>query len=178
MSDDAARIDGYAAAVLDIARAEGDSDGIPGELAQIARAFDTSDDLLDTLRNPLVPLDRKKGVIDDIIGGRASTVAVGMVNLLTATGRIGQLDEIARRALDLAAAREEAVVAEVRSAQELDDATAERLAAKLSAVTGKTVQLDVIVDSTLIGGVVAKVGDTIYDGSVKNRFQELREVWG
>ena len=69
MSDDIARIDGYAAAVLDIARAEGDSDGVTGELAQIARAFETSDDLLDTLRDPRLSLDRKKGVIDDIIGG-------------------------------------------------------------------------------------------------------------
>ena len=178
MAEDTARIDGYAAAVLEVARAEGDPDGVPTELAQVARAFETSEQLLDTLRDPLIPLDRKKGVIDDVIAGRVSVVSVSLVNLLVATGRLGDLAQVARRAIEMAAARQQAVVAEIRTAFELDAETSLRLTEKLSAVTGKKVQLDVVVDSSLIGGVVAKVGDTIYDGSVRNRLQDLRESWG
>ena len=98
--------------------------------------------------------------------------------MLVANGRASDLAPVARRALDLAAEGEEAVVAEVRSAIDLDQATVDRLAAKLSAATGLKVQPQVVVDPSLVGGVVAKVGDTVFDGSVASRLQELREAWG
>ena len=60
----------------------------------------------------------------------------------------------------------------------LDAATVERLAAKLGTVTGKKIKPQVIVDPDVVGGVIVKVGDTIYDGSIRNRFDELREAWG
>ena len=116
--------------------------------------------------------------MDDVLGGRADNVVVNIVNMLVANGRIADIGSIARRALDLAAESQQAVVAEVRSAVELDAGTLERLASKLSAVTGRKVQPKVIVDPGLIGGVVAKVGDTVFDGSVASRLQELRETWG
>ncbi len=175
---DADRIDGYAAAVLAVARAEGDQSGLSDQLFQVAQAIEGSAELRDTLTNPQIPLDRKKGVVDDVLSGRASKVVVSVVNMLVANGRVGELGSIARRALDLAAEGEKAVVAEVRSAIELDQATLDRLAAKLSAVTGKKVQPKVVVDPKVVGGVVAKVGDTVFDGSVASRLQELREAWG
>ena len=175
---DAARIDGYAAALLDVARAEGDQTGLSEELFQVAQAFETSDELRETLTDRRIPLDRKKGVIDDVLGGRASQATIGLVNLLVTTGRIGDFAAIARRAVDLAAAGEEAVVAEVRSAVSLDEGTVSRLAAKLGQVTGKKIKPQVVVDPDVVGGVIVKVGDTIFDGSIRNRFDELREAWG
>ena len=175
---DAARIDGYAAAVLDVARAEGDQAGLSDELFQVAQAFETSEELRETLTDRRVPLDRKKGIVDDVLGGRASEATIGLVNLLVTTNRIADFAAVARRAIELAAAGEQAVVAEVRSAVPLDDSTVERLATKLGRVTGKKIQPQVIVDPGVVGGVVVKVGDTIYDGSVRNRLDELREAWG
>ena len=175
---DAARIDGYATAVLAVARAEGDQSGLSDQLFQVAQAIDGSDELRDALTNPQIPLDRKKGIVDDVLGGRAYAVVVSVVNMLVANGRIGEIDAISRRALDLAAESQHAVIAEVRSAIELDAATVDRLAAKLSAITGKRIEPKVVVDPKLVGGVVAKVGDTVFDGSVANRLQELRETWG
>lgn len=175
---DAARIDGYAAAVLDVARAEGDQAGLSDELFQVAQAFEASDELRETLTDRRIPLDRKKGVVDDVLGGRASAATIGLVNLLVTTDRMADFAAVARRAIDLAAATEQAVVAEVRSAVSLDDATVDRLAAKLSSVTGRKIKPQVIVDPDVVGGVVVKVGDTIYDGSVKHRLEELREAWG
>jgi len=54
----------------------------------------------------------------------------------------------------------------------------ERLTAKLAEMTGRRVRVSVTVDPSLIGGIVAKVGDTVFDGSVLSRLKELREVWG
>ena len=68
-------------------------------------------------------------------------------------------------------------MAEVRSAIELDAATISRLEAKLAAATGKRIKANVIVDTSVVGGLVAKVGDTVFDGSVRSRLQELREAW-
>lgn len=175
---DAALIDGYAAAVLDVARAEGDQVGLSEELFQVAQAFEASDELRETLTDRRVPLDRKKGVVEDVLGGRASAATIGLVNLLVTTDRVAELAAVARRAIDLAAASEQAVVAEVRTAVSLDDATVERLAATLGRLTGKKIKPQVIVDPDVVGGVVVKVGDTIYDGSVKHRLEELREAWG
>jgi F-type H+-transporting ATPase subunit delta len=175
---DAARIDGYAAALLDVARAEGDQTGLSEELFQVAQAFEASDELRETLTDRRIPLDRKKGVVDDVLGGRASEATIGLVNLLVTTGRIGDFADIARRAIDLAAAGEEAVVAEVRSAVSLNEATVSRLATKLGRLTGKKIKPQVVIDPDVVGGLIVKVGDTIYDGSVRNRFDELREAWG
>jgi F-type H+-transporting ATPase subunit delta len=79
--------------------------------------------------------------------------------------------------MQMAAEAEGHVVAEVRSAIELDDATQERLTARLSEVTGRAVKLNVIVDPSVVGGLVAQVEDTLFDGSVRSRLLELREAW-
>jgi F-type H+-transporting ATPase subunit delta len=77
----------------------------------------------------------------------------------------------------LAAEAEGQVVADVRSAIELDSATRDRLSAKLSDITGKAVKLNVVVDPSVVGGLVAQVEDTLFDGSVRSRLLELREAW-
>jgi F-type H+-transporting ATPase subunit delta len=66
----------------------------------------------------------------------------------------------------------------VRAPFALDDSQIERLKTALSSATGKRIQVKVVVDPSVIGGVVAKVGDTVLDGSVQHRFAELREQWG
>ena len=98
--------------------------------------------------------------------------------MLVSTGRIRDFGAIALAMAELAAATEGEVVAEVRSAIPLDEATIERVAASLAAATGKAVKVTTVVDPSVIGGIVTRVGDTVFDGSVRNRFQELREAWG
>jgi len=172
------RIDGYARAFLEIARAEGDIDRLADELFRVAGAFEQSEELKATLSNVLVPFERKQGVVDDLIGQRTSPVTVALTNLLVGVGRIDALEAVATRMVALVAESEGQVIAEVRSAFELDEATRAKLAERLSEATGRQIKLNVVVDSSIIGGLVAKVEDTIFDGSVRSRLLELREAWG
>lgn len=170
-------IDGYARAMLDVIAAEGESDRLSSELLSVAAAFGESEELKGALTDRLLPFEKKQGIVSDLIGKRASAVTVSLVNMLIGVGRIKDLPEITKRIMELAAEAEGDVVAEVTSAIELDAATQERLATRLSEVTGKRVKLHVVVDPKVVGGLVAQVEDTLFDGSVRSRLLELREAW-
>ncbi len=172
----ASSVDAYAAALLDIASAEGE--GIVDEIFSAAMALSGNAELIDTLADHRIPQERKQGIIDDLLGARASKVTVAAITFLVAAGQAKHLDDIAKRLAALAAEAEGKVVAEVRAPLDLDPDQLDRLAAALSKATGKQVQVKVIVDPSVIGGAVAKVGDTVLDGTVKGRFEELREQWG
>ena len=171
-------VTGYAAALLAVARAEGDADGIADELFRTAQAFSASDELRETLSDPRVPTERKLGVVSDLLGSRATNTTVSLVEMLVSTDRIRDFAAIAAEMTELAAAEEDQVVAEVRSAIPLDPETVDKLAERLAARTGKTITVRTVLDPSVLGGVVARVGDTVFDGSVRSRLQELREAWG
>jgi F-type H+-transporting ATPase subunit delta len=172
----ASYIDGYASGLLGIASVEGE--GVVDEIFSAALALNGHAELIDVLADNRIPTDRKQAIIDDLLGQRASKVTVAAITFLVASGQARHLDQIAKRLAFLAAEAEGEVVAEVRAPLDLDSDQIDRLTAALSKATGKRVQVKVIVDPSVIGGVVTKVGDTVLDGSVQNRFTELREQWG
>ena len=174
----ASKVDGYASAMLDIARAEGDASEVVDEIHAAAMALDGNGALIETLRDRRIPQERKAGIINDLLGSRVSPVTVAAIDFLVAAGQAGHLGEIAARLAELAAAAEGEVVAEVRTPMDMDADQISRLERALAAATGKRVQVRVVVDPSVIGGAVTKVGDTVLDGSIRGRFTELREQWG
>ena len=170
------RIDGYAAAILEVAKAEGELARVGDELFRIARAFESSPELRDALTDPRLPAELKKGVVDDLLGSRTSALSVKLVNFVVGVGMSSDLPAIADRLAERAAAERNKVIAEVRTAVELDAETVDRLTASLSRATGRDVEIKTIVDPSIIGGVVARVGDTVIDGSLSHRMQEIRET--
>lgn len=170
------RIDGYAAAVFELARAEGELARVEQEFYAIARTMESSPELRDALTDPHLPTDRKQSIVDDLVGGRASQVTVNILDLVLSQGRAGDLPAIADRLASAAAASVGKEVAEVRTAVALDDATVERLAAALSRAVGRPVEVKTIVDPSVVGGIIARVGDTVIDGSVRRRLQSLRQA--
>jgi F-type H+-transporting ATPase subunit delta len=170
------RVDGYASALLGLARAEEEVPRVSDELFRIARAFEGSVELRSTLSDPRLPAERKQGVVDDLLGGRALPLTVRLVELVVAAGRSRDLPAIADRLAEMVAEERDRAVAEVRTAFELDAATKRRLAASLSRATGKQVEVKTVVDPSLLGGLVARVGDTVIDGSLRHRFEELRQA--
>lgn len=174
MADD--RIDGYAAAILEIAKAEGELARIGDELFRIARAFESSNELREALTDPRLPVEKKKAVVDDLLGDKMSRLAISLVNFVVGLGKATDLPLIADRLAERAATERNKVIAEVRSATELDEKTIARLAKSLGKATGKDVEVKTVVDPSVIGGVVARVGDVVIDGTVRHRLEEIRDT--
>lgn len=169
-------VHGYAAAMLDVARAEGQVDRVSDELYRVARALETSTELRLALSDPRLPLDRKQGIVGDLLGGRVLPLTLNLVSFVVAAGRSSDLPAIADRLAEQAAAERDRAVAEVRTAFELDEETVRRLAESLSRATGKQVEVKTVVDPSLLGGLVATVGDTVIDGSLRHRLEGLRQA--
>lgn len=172
MADD--RTTAYAEGIYAIARGEGEAERVETELFQIAQAFEGSNELRTTLSDAAIPLERRHAIIGDLLGTRASDLTVSVLTFLVTTERIGELGEIARALSDHAATSVNKEVAVVRSAVSLDNATVERLAAALAKATGKRVDVKVVVDPSVLGGIEATVGDTVIDGTVRSKLDQLR----
>jgi F-type H+-transporting ATPase subunit delta len=173
MSD---RIDAYATALLEIARAEDRLGEVEDELFRFARIVDGNDDLRMALANPGLPADRRSAIVDELLEGRVLQLSRSMAAFIVGAGRGHDLPAIVQRFVELAAQSREKELAEVRSATALDEATVQRLAESLSRATGKQVEIKVIVDETVMGGLVVTMGDTVIDGTVRHRLEQLKET--
>lgn len=169
------RNDLYADAFLYVLMAEGLTNECQDELFRFARVVDGNEELRQALSDPHLPASKRQQIVEDLLGGRASTTTIGLVSLVVATGRVKELSEIVDRLLSLTASAGNRVVAEVRSAVELTDDQKQRLAASLKQSTGKEVDIVVVVDPSVMGGIVTQIGDTVIDGSVRARLSKLRE---
>lgn len=163
----------YAEAILDIARGEDALDVIDDELLQLAAAMRDSDDLHRALTDPQTPVSRRLAAIDELLAG-AHGATRAAVSLLVSSGHVRDLDEIAHLVADRAAAERGRAVAEVWVARPLSDDQEERLRRGLESVTGKQLELKVFVDESVVGGVRAKVGDTVIDGTLARQLNSLR----
>jgi F-type H+-transporting ATPase subunit delta len=170
------RISGYASAILDLAKAEGQLERVESEFLAIGQAVETSADLRSTLTDPQLPVEKKQAIIDELIGGRASSLTVGLVHFIVGQGRSSEIPSIAKSFVEKAVESRDRAVAEVRSAVPLDQPTIDRLAIALGKATGKRVEVKVIVDESVMGGIVARVGDVVIDGTVANAIGELRQA--
>lgn len=171
MSD---KIDGYAAAVTAVASSEGILDTVADEFYRFARAVEGNDELRATLTDRSIPSGRRLGIVDDLLQS-ASPVTTSLVAMLVSAERGGDLGEIADRVTSMAAEARGQRVAEVRSAIPLSNDQIDRLSDALGRATGNTVDVKVIIDPSVMGGLVAQIGDTVIDGSVKTRLEKLKE---
>ena len=169
-------LEAYANAIFEVARAEGRLDEVTDELFRFARTFEGSDELHEALTNQALPAERRQAVVEDLLGGRAEPATVNLVSFVVGAGRARDLPGIVAVLVERAAAERQHVVAEVRCALPLDEEHRRRLAEALSRNLDKQVEVKVVVDPAVIGGVVAKVGDTVIDGTIRNRLDQLRET--
>ena len=172
MSD--ARIDGYARALFEVARAEGTIDEVEDELFRFARSFEASDELRNALTDEMVPAGKRQAIVEDLLGGKATATTTQLVSMVVGSGRGRDLPAIIDKLVQRAANSKHLEVAEVRSAVALTDDQQDRLKAALANATGKQVTLKVVVDPSIVGGIVATVGDTVIDGSVRTRVDQLK----
>ena len=172
MSD--ARIEGYARALFEVARAEGNLDEVEDELFRFARNVESTDELRNALTDELIPVARRQSIVEDLLGGKASATTVQLISMVVGAGRGRDLPAIIDRLVQRASSAKSREVAQVRSAVPLTDDQQARLAAALTNATGKQVNLKVVIDPSVLGGLVATVGDTVIDGSVRTALDHLK----
>ena len=168
------RQDAYASALFEIARAEGNLERVEAELFEVARAVERSEELRSKLTDQAIPVELRQGIVEDLLKGRAMPVTHALVSFVIGAGRGRDLPAIVDRLVERTAEARQEVVAEVRSAVPLTEDQRNRLAAALGARTSLKVSVKVIVDPAVLGGLVAQVGDTIIDGSIRSRLDQLR----
>ncbi|MFP5310357.1 MAG: ATP synthase F1 subunit delta [Actinomycetes bacterium] len=171
MSD---RTRGYAEAVVALATGEGALETVEDELLQIARAVDANEELRNKLTDSGVPVGVRLGVVETDLLTAAHPATRAALGMVIAGGRAGDLADIARAAAELASTSRGRELAEVHVAVPLDDAQKASLTAALERVTGKQLDLKVFVDPDVVGGVLARVGDTVIDGTLSKRLTDVK----
>jgi F-type H+-transporting ATPase subunit delta len=169
---------GYATALVAVAEAEGVTRKVEDELYTFAKATDQDPDLRQALTDTGLPVDTRQTLVRDILGERAHPVTVTLISFVIESGHAKDLSKIADAFVRIAAASRDRAVAEVRAAVPLSDKQRERLERALSVATGRSVEAKVIVDPTVVGGVIARVDDLVFDGSVSGRLEDAKHALG
>ena len=171
-------IDGYAQAMFAVARAEDALPAVEDELYAFGKALEQNTALRESLTDAALPAENKKAVVRDLIGERANPVTVSLLGFVIDAGRAREIPRIVEELAQMASQDREHVLAEVRSAVELTAAQRDRLAQALSQATGRKVDVKVVVDPSVVGGVVARVGDEVFDGSIASRLEDAKQALG
>jgi F-type H+-transporting ATPase subunit delta len=167
----------YAKALLDLAREQGELEPVLRDVAALSDAWKASEEFREVVRNPVIPRPAVKSVLMGVMDRLGSSRLVrNTVSLLADKGRAAKLEDVLRALEELAEAESGQVRVEVISAKPLHDTYYLRLAQKLQRATDRKVVLIKKEDPSLIAGVVTRVGDRIFDGSLSNQLSELRET--
>ena len=165
----------YANALADVALAQGAADSALKQLADFGAAFAISSELRNFLTSPGVTRDAKHAVIQKIAARvGAGKIIRNFLFIIADHQRTHILPEIIAAFEDVIRQRQGIAEAEISSAVELSAAQQKRFAQTLERLTGEKIQAKYSLDPALLGGAVVRVGDTIYDGSVRNSLNELR----
>lgn len=166
----------YGRAVLELAAEQNQLDQVGRNLAELGKSWTESEELREIFENPSVSSGDRRKVIDAVAAkmGLVPTVK-NMLKILSDRRRMRSLPDIIEAYERFAEERSGTVRAEVITATAMPSAYYEQLQRTLEQVTGKKVKLDSREDPSIIGGVVARVGDKVFDGSIKTRLDELKD---
>jgi len=170
------RAEQYAQAVIAIGNAEGDAGRLEADLHSFANAVAGSPELQNSLGDSSIPASKRQQVVEDVLEGKASRASTAAISMIVGAGRSGDLPEIARAVSSRLAGARGAAHAEVRSAVALSEDQKQRLAAALSKQAGRPVDVRVTIDPAVVGGLVTQIDDTVIDGSVRRRLNQMRET--
>lgn len=166
----------YAAALADVVVAQGEARQVQDELSAWERMMQESAELLEVFRNPTIPYEQKRRVVNTLIQRtRVRPTTANFIQVLLQNQRLTNLQEINRAFAHELDRRSGTVSAQVTTARPVPPQTQQTLHARLSELTRSNVRLQFEVDETLIGGVVTRVGSTVYDGSVRNQLEQIKE---
>jgi F-type H+-transporting ATPase subunit delta len=173
------RVEGYATAVLEKIREADNRDRalaeIEDELFRFVRIVGGSERLSEALSTRAVEGLARPALVRDLLDGKADAATVRLAAYAAVVGRPGDYLQLLDKLVDRVAAETQRRVAEVRAAAELTEAQQDRLRQALSRIVGQSVEVRVVVDSSVLGGFVATIGDTVIDGSARRRLELLKD---
>jgi F-type H+-transporting ATPase subunit delta len=167
----------YARAIFELGAETDTADGLIADIANAAAAYGSSVELQNALENPLVPHAAKRGIVTDFADALGiGQLAKNTLLLLSDRRRLRVLPSVAKRLGEMSDLKKGIVHAEVVTAAPLGEAYYTRLQQQLEKMTGKQVSLDRREDPALIAGVITRIGDTVYDGSLRSRLESLKNA--
>jgi len=166
----------YAAALADVAIERREEREVQNELEQWSSMIEANPQLKEVLANPTVAYDQKRTVLEELISRtRVRETTASFLRVLLKNQRLSQLREVVARFGKVLDERGGVVAANVTTARPIPEELKTTLHETLTAATGQKVRLSFTTDETIIGGLVAQIGSTIFDGSVQSHLERLSE---
>ena len=166
----------YAVALADVVLSRGEAQEVREELAAWDAMVRSNPQLLEVFRHPTIPYEQKRGVLEELVRRtHPRPTTANFLKVLLQNHRLAELSEINTQIAQELDRRSGVVTAQVTTARPLPPDTQEALRARLGQLTGSNVRLQFEVDDELIGGVVTRIGSTLYDGSVRGQLQQIRQ---
>ena len=166
----------YAVALADVVLSSGEAREVREELASWDELVRSNAQLLEVFRHPTIPYERKRSVLEELIKRtRPRPTTANFLKVLLQNHRLAELSEVNAQFAQELDRRSNVVTAQVTTARPLTSDAQEALRAKLGELTGSTVRLQFEVDEDLIGGVVTRIGSTLYDGSVRGQLEQIKQ---
>lgn len=166
----------YASALADVVIERNEAQLVQAELSAWAKMITDNGSLLEAFSNPTVAYEQKQNVLNALIARtKVRPTTTNFLRTLLKNQRLSDLPEVNAKLAQILDERSGIVSAEITSARPVSDSARALLEEKLAEMTGKKARLTFATDESLLGGLVTRIGSTIYDGSVSNQLSRLRE---
>ena len=166
----------YATALADVVLERAEAREVQDELHVWEETLQRNAALREVFANPTIALDRKRAVLNRLIEiSRPRQTTVNFLKVLLQNQRLTELVEINRKFAQILDQRAGMVAATVTTARGVPAETQQQLQTTLASLTGKKVRIEFETDPELIGGMVTRIGSTVYDGSVRNHLEQIKE---
>ena len=165
----------YARSLAEIVFEENLEQEVTGDLSAYGEIFRVVPDLLEVLQTPAVPRESKDRLLNELMAKHpVNPVTSNFLRVLLQHNRIGFFQQIFDLYLNLVNEHKGVISARVTTAMALSEQEVNQLGERLSAITGKSVNVEPQMDATILGGVIVQLGNTIFDGSIKARLAEMK----
>ncbi|GGI56322.1 ATP synthase F1 subunit delta [Winogradskyella haliclonae] len=163
----------YAKAVLALAQDQKAADAVNGDMKHIVNAIAKSDELSQMLQSPVVRSSDKKAVLSSVFAN-ANVNTTNLIDTLISNKRLALLNEVASSYINLYDQLRGSQIAKVTTAVALTSELKTKVLAKVKELTGKEAELENIIDETILGGFILRVGDIQYNASIANKLDKLK----
>ena len=166
----------YASALADVTLERGEAPEVQRELQAWADLLESNSNLQEVFRNPTIALDKKRALLNKLIERtKPRPTTTNFLKVLLQNQRLTEIVEINRKLTEILDERAGMIAALVTTARPVPAGSQDSLRATLTELTQKKVRVDFKQDPELIGGLVTRIGSTVYDGSVRNQLQQIKE---